>query len=48
LRFLQAHRIAILPKERRDPDIAIQYVVTTSLEFEQKLTDFIEGQGKGT
>jgi hypothetical protein len=48
LRFPQAHRIAILPEERRDPDIAIQYVVTASPEFEQKLTDFIEGHGKGT
>jgi hypothetical protein len=34
LRFPQAHRIAILPEERRDPNIAIQNVVTASLEFE--------------
>ena len=48
LRFPQAHRIAILPEERRDPNIAIQYFVTASLEFERKLTDFIEAQGQGT
>jgi hypothetical protein len=48
LRFPQAHRIAILPEERRDPNIAIQYVVTASLEFERNLTDFIEAQGQGT
>jgi hypothetical protein len=48
LRFPQAHRIAILPEERRDRDKPIQYVVTASLEFDQKLTDFIEAQGQGT
>ena len=42
LRFPQAQRIAILPEERRDRDNPIQYVVTASLEFEQKLTDFIQ------
>jgi len=47
LRFPQAHRIAILPEER-DRDKPIQYVVTASLEFEQKLTDCIEAQGQGT
>jgi hypothetical protein len=48
LRFPQAHRIAILPEERRDPNIAIRYFVTSSLEFERKLTDFIEAKGQGT
>jgi hypothetical protein len=48
LRFPQAHRIAILSEERRDPNNPIQYVVTASLEFEQKLTDFIKAEGQGT
>ncbi len=45
LRFPQAQRIAILPEERRDRDNLIQYVVTASLDFEQKVTDFIQAQG---
>jgi hypothetical protein len=44
LRFPQAQRIAILPEERRDRD-NLQYVVTASLDFEQKVTDFIQAQG---
>ena len=48
LRFPQAQRIVIVPEERRDRDKPIQYVVTASVEFEQKLTDFIEAQGPGT
>jgi hypothetical protein len=47
LRFPQAQRIAILPEERRDPNIAIQYVVTASLEQEQRLVDFIKAQEQG-
>jgi hypothetical protein len=45
LRFPQAQRIAILPEERRDRDNLILYVVTASLDFEQKVTDFIQAQG---
>jgi hypothetical protein len=48
LRFPQAQRIAVLPEERRDRDNPIQYVVTASLEFEQKLTDFFQAQVQGT
>jgi hypothetical protein len=43
-----AARIAVLPEERRDRDNPIQYVVTASLEFEQKLTDFFQAQVQGT
>jgi hypothetical protein len=48
LRFPQAQRIAFLPEERRDRDNPIQYVVTASREFEQKLADFIQAQGQWT
>jgi hypothetical protein len=46
LRFPQAQRIASLPEERRNRDNPIQYVVTASREFEQKLADFIQAQGQ--
>jgi len=48
LRCPQAQRIAILPEERRDPNIAIRYVVTASLKHEQRLADFIKAQEQGT
>jgi len=37
-----------LPEEWRDRDNPIQYVMTASREFEQKLADFIQAQGQWT